>query len=377
MRSLDWREATHYNRTGAKPCRWCGQPTPLRDEHRGPAHKVCAELQHQPATEAPPAMTVGGASTHLPDQEAPLNDWDRALAAAHHAIERGFAVFPLTRSKKPAVPSPHPNGSRERKECRAVCGRPGHGVHDATADHDRIEALFARARWATGYGIACGRAPHHLIGLDLDRKNGLDGVDGLDRLAQQHGFTVPATATVATPSGGLHLWLAAPADAVFPNSAGRVAPGIDVRGPAGYLVGPGSLGERGRYTFVPGTDPALIAPCPPELLALLTPAPAPAGPVADAAGVRERIGHQDAYVQAALAGEDAKVRAQSQPGRAKRLFASAASLARLVQAGALPEALAEDVLLDAGRATGLTDTECRRAITNGFARGSATHRPAA
>ncbi|MFF2659295.1 bifunctional DNA primase/polymerase [Kitasatospora sp. NPDC058032] len=307
-----------------------------------------------------------------------MTDWDRALAAAHHAAERGFAVFPTSRSKKPAVPSPHPEGSRERKECRAACGRPGHGVHDATRDHDRIDVLFARAPWATGYGIACGTAPHHLIGLDLDRKNGLDGVADLARLAAEHGFTVPPTATVATPSGGLHLWLSAPAGASFPNSVGVLAPGIDVRGPAGYLVGPASLGDKGRYGFAPGADPGVIAACPPQLLALLTPPPtAPVAAVVDVVAVRERIGQQDAYVRAALAGEDAKVRAQTQPGRAKRLFASAASLARLIHAGALPEPLATDVLLDAGMATGLGEAECRRAITNGLARGFAAHRPAA
>ncbi|GAA4859711.1 bifunctional DNA primase/polymerase [Kitasatospora terrestris] len=305
-----------------------------------------------------------------------MTDWDRALAAAHFAAERGMAVFTLARSKKPAIPSPHPPG-RERDQCRAACGRFGHGVHDATDDHARIDAMFRAARWATGYGIACARAPHHLIGLDLDRKNGLDGIADLARLATEHSFTVPNTATVATPSGGLHLWLAAPPEAVFPNSVGAVAPGIDVRGPAGYLVGPGSLGTTGRYGFAPGTDPNLIAPCPPELLALLTPPPAAAVPVVDAAGLRERIHHQKPYVQAALDREAALVRAQTYPGRAKRLFASAAALGRHLPTGVLDEALAFDTLLEAGTATGLSPAECEHTIRRGLARGAGTLRPAA
>nr|WP_052390805.1 bifunctional DNA primase/polymerase [Streptomyces sp. NRRL B-24484] len=302
--------------------------------------------------------------------------WDHALAAAHFAAERGMRVFPITRMKKPAIPSPHPPG-HERDECRAACGRFGHGVHDATTDHARIDAMFRAAPWATGYGIACGRAPHHLIGLDLDRKNGLDGVAELARLAAEHGFTVPATATVSTPTGGLHLWLTAPPDAVFPNSVGVVGPGIDVRGPGGLLVGPGSYGARGRYGFASGTDPSTVAPCPPELLALLTPPPAPAAPVVDPAELRDRVRQQDAYTRAVLDGEAAKVRAQSHPGRAKRLFASAASVGRLVHAGTIPEALALDTLLDAGMATGLTRSECERTITRGLARGAGTLRSAA
>ncbi|MFJ2868824.1 bifunctional DNA primase/polymerase [Kitasatospora sp. NPDC087314] len=375
--ALDWRDASHFDRTGDRPCRWCGRPTPLRDEQRRPSHKVCAEQQHT-ATSTPPATVPGGVLAQPPTQEGPMDEaaWNRARFAAHFAAGRGLRVFPLARSKKPAISSPHPPGP-ERDQCRAACGRFGHGVHDATTDRARIDAAFHAAPWATGYGIACGRAPHHLIGLDLDRKNGLDGVADLARLAAEHGFTVPDTATVATPTGGLHLWLAAPPDATFPNSAGRVAPGIDVRGPAGYLVGPGSHGNGGRYGFAPGTDPTVMAPCPPELLALLTPPPTPTVPAIDAAVLRERIHQQDAYIRAALDREAATVRAQTYPGRAKRLFASAAALGRHLPTGVLDEALAVDTLLDAGMATGLTRTECEHTIRRGLARGAGTLRPAA
>ncbi|MEV8096047.1 bifunctional DNA primase/polymerase [Kitasatospora sp. NPDC085879] len=306
-------------------------------------------------------------------EDTPITIWDRALAAAHHAAARDFAVFPLARSKRPAIPSPHPPG-RERDTCRAACGRPGHGVHDATTDHDRIDALFAKAPWATGYGIACGRAPHHPVGLDLDRKNGLDGVTDLAQLTLELSFELPSTATVATPSGGLHLWLSALPGAVFPNSVGKVAPGIDVRGPAGYLVGPGSLGEVGRYVFAPGTDPNTIAPCPPALLALLTP---PSAPAAVATVQPARVHHQSAYARAAIEGEAAKVRAQSRPGRSKRLFACSATLGRLIAAGTVAEDAAYDELLSAALATGLDHSECAATIRRGFAKGARHLRPAA
>lgn len=39
---LDWRDRTHWSRL-AKPCQHCGGPTHLRDQHKKPSHKTCAE----------------------------------------------------------------------------------------------------------------------------------------------------------------------------------------------------------------------------------------------------------------------------------------------------------------------------------------------
>lgn len=39
---LDWGDSSHWSRD-AKPCRYCGFDTNLRDSRRSPAHKVCAE----------------------------------------------------------------------------------------------------------------------------------------------------------------------------------------------------------------------------------------------------------------------------------------------------------------------------------------------
>ncbi|MYV56248.1 bifunctional DNA primase/polymerase, partial [Streptomyces sp. SID3212] len=211
-----------------------------------------------------------------------------ALAHALSAAERGLPVIPLSPTKLPALPSPH-RGEPEPGLCRGECGRPGHGVHDATTDPAAVRALFAAAPWATGYGIACGRAPHHLIGIDLDvTPTGAESpgtassagtapfpgtaaspgpapgtppyteatpasVTALQQIAFQHLFTLPETVTVLTPSGGRHLWLSGPPDVTVPNSAGRLAPGIDVRGAGGYLMGPGSVSARGAYRLAPGS----------------------------------------------------------------------------------------------------------------------------
>ncbi|MFD0022723.1 bifunctional DNA primase/polymerase [Streptomyces sp. NPDC058382] len=195
-----------------------------------------------------------------------------ALAHALSAAEHGLPVIPLSASKLPALRSPH-HGEDRPSSCRGACGLPGHGVHDATTDPAAVRALFAAAPWATGYGIACGRAPHHLIGIDLDidTTGRNDSPAALRGLGVQHAFTIPPTVTVLTPSGGRHIWLAGPPGVAVPNSAGRLAPGIDVRGTGGYLVGPGSVTAHGSYRLLPGTGSLPPAPCPRPLLELLTP----------------------------------------------------------------------------------------------------------
>jgi hypothetical protein len=202
-----------------------------------------------------------------------MNNWQNALDNALQAADRGFGVFPLSRNKVPAIPSPHEKGHR----CGGLreCGSFGHGVLDASTDPDVIRAGFDQARHAAGYGIACGAGPLPLVGLDLDRKHGLDGVAELNRLARQHAFTIPRTVAICTPSGGFHLWFTGPAGTTIPNSVSRIAPGIDIRGTRGYLVGPGSAGKGGTYTVHPSVTEPTVHPIPEQLLTLLMPPTVP------------------------------------------------------------------------------------------------------
>ncbi|AIJ14635.1 bifunctional DNA primase/polymerase [Streptomyces lividans] len=271
-----------------------------------------------------------------------------ALAHALSAAERGLAVIPLARTKLPALRSPHRDApASEPFACRGECGRFGHGVHDASTDPDRVRALFAAAPWATGYGIACGLPPHHLIGVDLDTKSAAaqtDSATALRELALRHLFTIPPTVVVLTPSGGRHLWLTGPPDHVVPNSAGRLAPGIDIRGAGGYLVGPGSRTRHGAYTIAPGTSHLRPAPCPPALLRLLLPPP-----VRRADG--EPAGDGRGLVQFVLAAHEGQ--------RNTRLFWAAC---RAYENGVDAALLAP--LLDAARTTGLTEREARATIAS-------------
>ncbi|MEV5756056.1 bifunctional DNA primase/polymerase [Streptomyces tendae] len=269
-----------------------------------------------------------------------------ALAHALSAAERGLAVIPLARTKLPALRSPHRDApTPEPFTCRGECGRFGHGVHDASTDPARVRALFAAAPWATGYGIACGLPPHHLIGIDLDTKPETDSSTALRELALRHLFTIPPTVVVLTPSGGRHLWLTGPPDHVVPNSAGRLAPGIDVRGAGGYLVGPGSRTRHGAYTTAPGTAHLNPAPCPPALLRLLLP------PTVRRAGSGTTGGDGRGLVQFVLAAHRGQ--------RNTRLFWAAC---RAYENGIGAALLAP--LLDAARATGLTEREARATIAS-------------
>ncbi|MEU6404104.1 bifunctional DNA primase/polymerase [Streptomyces sp. NPDC046985] len=273
-----------------------------------------------------------------------------ALAHALSAAERGLAVLPLSRTKLPALRSPHrgdPGYGPSQAPCHGECGHPGHGVYDASADPARIRALFAAAPWATGYGIACGRPPHHLIGVDLDTKTGTDSSAALREIALRHLFTIPPTLVVMTPSGGRHLWLSGPPGVAVPNSAGRLAPGIDIRGAGGYLVGPGSRSDHGAYAVAPGTAHLAPAPCPRALLRLLLPPPAAA--------------HRSGPSRAARDGHGLVrfVRGAHEGQRNTCLFWAAC---RAYESGIGPALV--DPLVDAARAAGLTEREARATIAS-------------
>ncbi|MET8247536.1 bifunctional DNA primase/polymerase [Streptomyces sp. NPDC005202] len=270
-----------------------------------------------------------------------------ALAHALSAAERGLAVIPLSRTKLPALRSPHRDDPGQvGPACHGECGRFGHGVYDASTDPARIRELFAAAPRATGYGIACGLPPYHLIGIDLDTKSGTDSSAALRELALRHLFTIPETVVVLTPSGGRHLWLSGPPDGVVPNSAGRLAPGIDIRGAGGYLVGPGSRTEHGVYATAPGTAHLAPAPCPQALLRLLLPPPRPTHHPAPSAGR-----HGQGLVQFVLGAHEGQ--------RNTRLFWAAC---RAYEDGIGPALV--DPLMDAALDTGLTEREARATIAS-------------
>lgn len=100
-----------------------------------------------------------------------------------------------------------------------------------------------------------------LVVVDIDPKHG--GLDSLFELEMEHGeFNGPR---VRTGSGGVHFYFKHPGGRV-PNSVGKVAPGIDIRGDGGQVVAPPSVHpETGkRYAWEKTGD---LPKIPPWLLA--------------------------------------------------------------------------------------------------------------
>lgn len=95
-----------------------------------------------------------------------------------------------------------------------------------------------------------------LVVIDLDRghADGVDGVAEFDKLLDLYG-ELPVCPAVRTPRGGVHLYFRQPEGREpLGNSAGRIAPGIDVRGHHGFTVAPGAVLASGEfYETVDGT----------------------------------------------------------------------------------------------------------------------------
>ena len=108
-----------------------------------------------------------------------------------------------------------------------------HGFKDATTDPRRIHMWWSR--W-----------PQANIGMPTGERSGVfvldvDDLGALAELEAQIG-KLPATWTVRTPSGGLHLYFQHVEGVT--NSPGGLPNGIDVRGQGGYVLVPPSSGYR-------------------------------------------------------------------------------------------------------------------------------------
>jgi hypothetical protein len=281
------------------------------------------------------------------------------LRSALCAARRGWHVFPCAAGgKRPALR--------------------GNWQDLATTSCEQIRDWWARAPY--NIGIACGPSGLVVIDLDLphepaeddDLAGGtlfpLSGADRLSRLARQQGERYPAgTYVVDTPSGGCHLYFTADGAFRARNSAGAVAPHIDVRADGGYVVGSGSsVGGRG-YTARGGGRLA-AAPLPTWLGRLVTESPAePAAPaplpVTDRAQAR-------AYAMAALRAETERMAAARPGTRNDTLNRAAFSLGQLVAAGLLPPLPVITGLISAARHAGLPEEEAVRTVRSGMAGGA-------
>jgi hypothetical protein len=270
------------------------------------------------------------------------------LTAALAAAARGWHVFPLVPGRK--EPALH-RFDRCPRTGACVNGHAG-WEQRATTDPDRIKAAWSTGR-AYNVGIATG--PSGLLVIDLDvpdpddpddtpperwRQKGVtDGQAVLAVLAEQAGQPYPGdTLTVATPSGGQHLYFTAPEGVELRNTGGDRGHGlgwkVDTRAHGGYILAPGSIIGTQRYTYRhPQPTPA---PLPGWLVDRLKPAPLPmmepATPVQTATPDR-----RSRYLEAALRAEIAKVTDAPKGQRNACLYVASKALGQLVAGQALDE----------------------------------------
>jgi len=183
-------------------------------------------------------MTGGSAPDAIPPPAVPQID-------PHQWARLGISVFPLVHAKK--KPATH------------------NGFYDATTNPDEVSSLFSDQRLNLGLRTGSG-----LVVIDIDsQKPGTD--EAFAALEEKYG-KLPHTMTVRTRAGGHHLYLKYPEGQSLKSSAGKLAPGIDVRADGGYVVGPGSWveaddkGVAGTYVI---EDEAPIAELPPIWLGVL------------------------------------------------------------------------------------------------------------
>lgn len=184
------------------------------------------------------------------------------LAAALELSDLGFRVFPV-------------HGVFQGK---CTCGgkpRCTIGKHPriknyssrATSNQDQLIKWFNKDFLNSNIGVPTGERSHIWV-LDVDPKSG--GFDSLKSIQKQHG-NLPDTVSVETGGGGLHFYFRYHRNQKISCSAGKLAPGLDVRGIGGYVLGPGSVHESGKhYKWIKSPRGVQIADAPQWLLDLIS-----------------------------------------------------------------------------------------------------------
>jgi hypothetical protein len=389
-------------------CRRCRQPLapvyPGQDEH-----PMCSP------TDSGWIPRGRGRQAELP---ADLAD---GLAVAVQLAALGWHILPLSAATKrplgncpacratPAGP-PHPID-----DCPCLpAGQWCHGVRAATTDADRLAAWW-QAEPAAVPGAAAGPSglvlididAHHdqlpadmatglLPGIDLeaepvppqvwdDPARYRDGRDALRLLATVRGGNHPWPAseahrpvTVATPSGGRHLWYQAPAPGLRqaladPQGLHGLAWQVDIKAGWSYGLAPGTTTRVGRYQILTG-DPASPGHMPGWLAREVTRVASlqPARSAPDPAHVSPlRPGRSGARYLTTVINRGVARLATMNDGRKRALSALAYQAGGLLAWSGLAEHEVAGWLTDAGTASGLPAATARRIVTRALANGEA------
>jgi hypothetical protein len=227
------------------------------------------------------------------------------------------------------------------------------GFYDATTNPETIRRYWRDSN--RNVAVPTGAISGFWI-CDID---GDGGEGSLARLEAQHG-SLPRTRQVITRRGR-HLWFRYIGP--IQSSAGRIAPGIDVRCDGGYAIVPPSLHPSGgAYTWSVDSADELAA-APEWLVTLARKRPAPnISERAVATMHARRPGPPGAYGQAAL-DQECHVLAATAPGqRNHQLNRAGFALFQLVAGGELERDEVIDQLVDACQRNGLVKDDGLRSV---------------
>jgi hypothetical protein len=197
-----------------------------------------------------------------------------------------------------------------------------------------------------------------------------DGHDVLAVLCEQAGEPLPVdTYTVATPSGGTHLYYRHPSTGVdlrntTGGTTGSLGPMVDTRAHGGYVVAAGTTIDGRTYRVAHDVDPA---PLPTWLAEKLTPRTLPPQQPVRIDLPPDRRGR---YLTAAINRQLHHVSTAGEGGRNTALYRSAVALGQLAAGGAIDEDDVRQLLTRAGLDTGLRPREVTRTIASGLADGA-------
>jgi len=388
-------------------CRRCGQPlTPIfpgQNEHPlcSPTHDGWIPHPRWRQAELPAATVADD------------------LAVALELAALGWRILPLSPvTKRPLGNCPACSATRTGPphaigDCPCLpAGRWCHGVRAATTNPARLAAWW-RDEPAAVPGVAAGPSGLVLIDIDAhhdelppDLATGLlpginlaaeaiprelwddparfrDGRDSLRLLAATRGGPAPWPAddahrpvTVATPSGGRHLWYTAPTPGLrqaLSDPQGRygLAWQVDIKAGWSYGIAPSATTAAGTYRVLSG-DPAEPGRMPAWLAReiLRTAGPRPASPHS-AASAPARLGRAGAAYLDAVINRGVRHLAGLSEGRKRALAALAYRAGGLLAWSGQPEGDVTDRLTDAGTASGLPPAIARRIVTRSLANGLA------
>lgn len=248
--------------------------------------------------------------TYPIDMNSEIDKDNRNLRAAIWYAKNGWLVFPC-HSK---------NGDRcscGKINCHSPAKHPRtlYGLKDATTEIEKIKEMWGG--WPdANIGLATG-TNSGIFFLDVDPRHG--GDESLEELERKY-CPLPKTIESLTGGGGRHIGFVCNGHKIR-SSAGKLGPGLDVRGEGGYVVLPPSIhisGQSYQWEVSGRPNEVEIADPPKWLLEVLkdrqanSPTPPdgkiPAGGrnsvLASLAGTMRRKGMSEASILAALQQEN-------------------------------------------------------------------------